>query len=156
MRPITTWAGVAVLALGLAAPTASVAIDLDPAVLAYKLPDQIVWQKNPRNPGAENVTLYGDPEKPGIYVVLVKWLSGNNFSRPHWHPNDRFIRVLSGTWWVGTGGNFDPNNSVPMPAGSFVIHYGKQVHWDGAKDQEAVLQIVGEGPATTNPFIPPK
>jgi hypothetical protein len=28
-----------------------------------------------------------------------------------------------------------------MPAGSFVTHFGKQVHWDGAK--------VGEGPATS-------
>ena len=35
-----------------------------------------------------------------------------------------------------------------MPAGSFVTHFAKQVHYDGAKDQECVLQIVGEGPAT--------
>jgi hypothetical protein len=27
-------------------------------------------------------------------------------------------------------------------------HFGKQVHWDGAKDEDAVLLIVGEGPAT--------
>jgi len=42
---------------------------------------------------------------------------------------------------------------VPMPAGSFVTHYGKQVHWDGAKDVDAVLLIVGNGPATTTPFV---
>lgn len=35
-----------------------------------------------------------------------------------------------------------------MPAGSFVTHFGKQVHWDGAKDEDAVLLIMGEGPAT--------
>jgi hypothetical protein len=35
-----------------------------------------------------------------------------------------------------------------MPAGSFVVHYGKQVHFDGAKDGDAVLEIVGEGPGT--------
>jgi hypothetical protein len=35
-----------------------------------------------------------------------------------------------------------------MPPGSFVTHFGKQVHWDGAKDEEAVLLIMGEGPAT--------
>jgi hypothetical protein len=33
-----------------------------------------------------------------------------------------------------------------MPAGTFVTHFGKQVHWDGAKDEDAVLLIVGEGP----------
>ena len=33
--------------------------------------------------------------------------------------------------------------------GSFVTHFGKQVHWDGAKDEDAVLLIMGEGPATS-------
>jgi hypothetical protein len=35
-----------------------------------------------------------------------------------------------------------------MPAGSFVTHFAKQVHWDGAKDEEVWLLIVGQGPAT--------
>jgi hypothetical protein len=38
---------------------------------------------------------------------------------------------------------------LSMPAGTFVTHFGKQVHWDGAKDEDAVLLIVGEGPATS-------
>jgi hypothetical protein len=85
---------------------------------------------------------------------MTKWLAGNHFSRPHFHPNDRFITVVSGTWWVGSGPDFDPDKaSVPMPAGSFVTHYAKQVHWDGAKDTDAVLLIVGEGPAASTPFV---
>ena len=48
----------------------------------------------------------------------------------------------------GSGPKFDPANTTPMPAGSFVTHFGKQVHWDGAKDEDAVLLIMGEGPAT--------
>jgi len=92
--------------------------------------------------------LMGDPDKPGPYIVLVKWLPGN-FSRPHFHPNDRFITVLKGTWWVGTGTKFDISQTVPMPAGTFVTHFGKQIHWDGAKDEEAMLLITGQGPATT-------
>jgi len=39
----------------------------------------------------------------------------------------------------------------PIPAGSFVTHYGGQIHYDGAKDGETVLQIVGMGPATNTP-----
>jgi hypothetical protein len=35
-----------------------------------------------------------------------------------------------------------------MPSGSFVTHFGKQVHWDGARDEEAWVLIVGEGPGT--------
>lgn len=122
------------------------AAELNPAAVIYQLPDQIKWKDT--GSGAMNAVLTGDPTKPGFYAVMVKWLPGN-FSRPHFHPNDRFITVLKGTWWVGTGTKFDTSQTVPMPTGSFVTHFGKQIHWDGAKDEEAVLLIVGEGPATT-------
>jgi len=77
----------------------------------------------------------------------VKWYPHNN-SRPHFHPNDRYITVLSGTWWVGSGTKYDPDSMVPMPAGSYVVDLAKQPHYDGAKDEMAVIEIVGEGPAT--------
>ena len=129
------------------------AAELNPAALIYKLPDQIPWSPvDPR--GAQSAVVVGDPNKQGFYMVYNKWTKGNHFSRPHFHPNDRYIVVLQGTWWVGTGPDFDPAKTVPMPAGSFVTHFGKEVHWDGAKDEDAVLLIMGEGPATANPFIP--
>jgi hypothetical protein len=59
--------------------------------------------------------------------------------------------VLSGTWWMGSGPRFDPDSTVPVPAGSFVTHYGKGIHYDGAKDEPAVLLIVGEGSGTSTP-----
>ena len=128
--------------------TNAIAADLNPAAVAFTLPDKIEWkQGSGRN---QQAVLVGDPSKPGLYVVMVKWLPGG-MSRPHFHPNDRFITVLKGTWWVGTGPKFDPDSTVPMPAGTFVTHFGKQVHYDGAKDEEAVLLISGEGPATSTP-----
>ena len=124
------------------------AAELNPAAVTYTLPDKIQWKVNPN--GADNAVVLGDPAKPGLYIVLVRWHAGH-MSHPHFHPNDRFITVLSGTWWVGTGTKFDPDATVPMPAGSYVVHYGKQVHYDGAKDGDCVLEIVGEGPATATP-----
>ena len=124
-------------------------VTLDPLVMNYKLPEQIQWTDDPAA-GSMRATLAGDPSKPGIYVVLVRW-KAHHMSRPHFHPNDRFITVISGTWWVGTGAKFDPESTVAMPAGSFVTHFGKHVHFDGAKDEDAVLEIVGEGPATPTP-----
>jgi hypothetical protein len=138
----------AVVSRGSAQMQNASAKDLDPKVLAYKLPDQIPWKDDPI--GAKMAVLQGDPSKPGLYIVLVKW-TPHHMSHPHWHPNDRFITVISGTWWVGTGAKFDPDKTVPMPAGTFVTHFGKQIHYDGAKDSEAVLEIVGEGPATATP-----
>jgi hypothetical protein len=38
---------------------------------------------------------------------------------------------------------------APVPAGSLVTHFAKCVHWDGARDEDAVLLIMGEGPATS-------
>ena len=137
--------GVAFSAQALATGSADAA-ELDPKAVIFKLPDQIEWKGTGGNRSA---VLAGDPTATGLYVVINKWLAGNNFSRPHFHPNDRFITVLKGTWWVGSGRKFDPaNNTVPMPAGTFVTHYGGQVHWDGAKDEDALLLIVGMGPAT--------
>jgi quercetin dioxygenase-like cupin family protein len=127
--------------------TASAA-EINPAAVAYQLPDQIKWTEG--TGGASSAVLLGDPTKPGLYIVLVKWSPGH-MSHPHFHPNDRFITVLQGTWWVGTGTKFDPDATVAMPAGSFVTHFGKQIHYDGAKDVPAILEIVGEGPATATP-----
>jgi quercetin dioxygenase-like cupin family protein len=120
--------------------------DLNPAAISIQHPDQIKWREG--NGGNATAILAGDPSKPGIYVELTKWHPGH-MSRPHFHPNDRYIYVISGTWWVGTGTKYDPDSTVPVPAGSYVTHFAKQVHYDGAKDQEVVLEIVGEGPATT-------
>lgn len=92
--------------------------------------------------------LAGDPEKPGLYVQMLTWRKGNNFSRPHSRPGDRFIMVLSGTWWVGSGDEFDPAKlTVPMKPGTFVTHFAKGLHWDGAKDEDATILILGEGRA---------
>ncbi|OAI19197.1 hypothetical protein A1507_07900 [Methylomonas koyamae] len=135
------------IALSLSA-AASNAAELDPKAISIKLPEQINWVANPS--GSETAVLVGDPAKPGLYVVLNKWKAHHN-SKPHSHPNDRFITVISGTWWVGTGSDYNPDELKPVPAGSFVTHYGNEVHYDGAKDEDTILQIVGIGPATATP-----
>jgi quercetin dioxygenase-like cupin family protein len=127
---------------------ASQAADLNPAAITITMPDQLKWVS--REDGNSTAVLFGDPNKPGMYGVLTKWSPGH-MSRPHFHPNDRYIYVMSGTWWVGTGPKFDPSMTKPLPPGSFVVHKGKEIHWDGAKDVECLLEIVGMGPATSTP-----
>lgn len=140
------------LTLLLAAATLSAAegpfADLDPMAISIRLPEQIQWKTS--SSGAAEATLVGDPSKPGLYVVLTKWTAHHN-SRPHFHPNDRFITVVSGTWWVATGRKYDPEHMQPLPTGSFVTHFAKEVHYDGAKDADVILEIVGMGPETPTP-----
>ena len=143
MRRVIRLTTVAVLLIGLGSVKAA---DLDPKAISIQLPKDIKWVASPS--GSEQAILFGDPSKPGLYIVLTKWNPHKN-SRPHSHPNDRYITVLKGTWWVNTGANYDPDGMKPVPAGSYVVHYGKQIHYDGAKDEEVVLQIVGMGPANS-------
>ena len=145
LRRLLQFSLIAAMFVWLAAVNAA---DLNPAAISIKLPAQIPWVASPS--GSVQATLAGDPNKPGLYVILVKW-TPHHMSRPHFHPNDRYVTVISGTWWVGTGSKYDPDSTVPIPAGSFVTHTAKEIHYDGAKDGETVLEIVGMGPATSTP-----
>ena|SRR5215471_9885509 len=118
----------------------------DPKIMSYKLPDKIPWTARPG--GNEVYIISGDPSKPGMYVELLKW-TPHHFSRPHYHPNDRFVVVVKGTWWVGWGPKYDESTTYPLKPGSTATHFAKQIHWDGAKDEEAIIEIVGMGPETS-------
>lgn len=132
---------------GLLAAASFARADVDPKAVEIVAPDNIKWVKSP-NGGSESALLFGDPSKPGPYVMRLRWLPGN-MSRPHTHSTDRFFVVISGTWWVGSGTKFDPDSTVPVKPGSYVIHHAGQPHYDGAKGEETVIQVWGEGPMTT-------
>jgi hypothetical protein len=128
--------------------TTPVQAQLDPSVLSTLNYAQMQWNedKRPTNPGSWYTVLSGDLSRPGPFVILNKVLRGN-FNQPHFHLHDRQIYVVSGTWWIGVGPNQNPAGSVATPAGNYVKQLGNQVHWDGAKDEDVLLMIAGEGPA---------
>jgi quercetin dioxygenase-like cupin family protein len=133
-----------------AAPTVPDISSLNPEALKALIPENIPWKAAAGLRGTETAVLYGDPGKPGFYVVLNRFHPGN-FSHPHYHPNDRFIMVLSGTWWAATGVKDDPEHlTVPLKAGTFVVHKARHVHYDGARagSGDAVVMIFGQGPGT--------
>lgn len=120
----------------------------DPGHIAFTLPQNIKWKKSA---ALEQAVIFGDPSKPGLYGLLLRWKAGH-FSRPHFHNTDRYAYVISGTWWVSSSDTFDPSKAYPMPAGSVVTDLAGKVHWDGAKNTDALLELVGMGPVTTTPF----
>jgi hypothetical protein len=143
------------VALSGAGMSAAIAAEqtLNPKAISITLPNQLPWQPATAA-GNQTAVLYGDPDKPGPYVLMFKWLPGN-MSRPHWHPNDRMITVIKGTWWVGTGDKFDPDTTVPLPTGTYVTHFAKEIHYDGAKGEEVWLLMAGMGPGTSTPAATP-
>ena len=110
--------------------------------------DKLAWQDYPGLPGVKFVVLAGNPREAGLYVIRAKF-APHTMSRPHWHPETRYVTVVKGTWWAGTGDQLDPDKTTPVRAGGFAIHAPREVHYDGAKDEEAIVQITGIGPSGT-------
>ena len=134
----------------------------DPTHIPFTLPANVKWVGDPKR----NLTavLFGDPDKPGMYGVVIKWMPGT-FSRPHFHDQDREIYVISGTWYVSSSNVYDERTTYPMPAGSVIHHVANTVHWDGNRQgatEPAIIELVGMGPVKTIPVdehgkaLPPK
>ncbi|HKY19408.1 MAG TPA: cupin domain-containing protein [Rhizomicrobium sp.] len=104
------------------------------------------------SPGKQEMCiLYGDPEKPGPYTIMYKWYPGN-FSKPHFHNNDRWGYVASGTWWVSSSSVYDERTTYPVRAGNMAVDKINAIHWDGNRAGEkepAVVILSGVGPNTT-------
>lgn len=111
-------------------------------------PEQVVWTDRAGFEGVKFASIAGDPSKPGLYIIRAKFSPGR-MTRPHWHPEDRHVVVLSGTWYMGEGDTFDPAKTIPLKPGSYAMHPAKAHHYDGAKDEEVIVQIFGYGPSGT-------
>jgi hypothetical protein len=124
------------------------------------LPKEIKWTAWSGLPAhsAEMATLSGGLDREGPYVVLMKWYPGY-MSAPHWYVTDRLCVVVSGTWWVNSGKDFDPGQCVPVPAGGFVRRVARTPHYDGVmKDatEPAVIAIFGMAPVDLKLVDPAK
>jgi hypothetical protein len=123
---------------------------INPSETEITLPGAIrfdAWTGLPPHSG-EMASLYGGLDQPGPYLVLMKWNPGY-FSAPHSYATDRLSVVLSGTWWVNSGPDFDPDNTVPVPAGGFVRRVARTPHYDGVKStgtEPAVIVLFGMAP----------
>ena len=96
-------------------------------------PDEVDWQFASQF-GAWTVNLVGAPDQEGLYIQRIKF--------PH-------ATVIEGTWYIGFTEEFDPENTVPVPTGSFMIHPIGEIHYDGARDEEVIVEIRGFGPVST-------
>jgi hypothetical protein len=96
-----------------------------------------------------NNRVFGSANQTGFYITRNRFVN-NNTSRPHYHTMDRWVTVIKGTWWGGTGKVFRPKEMKPMPAGSVMYHPAYFIHYDGNQDGgETIVQIMGYGPVTT-------
>jgi quercetin dioxygenase-like cupin family protein len=111
-------------------------------------PEQVTWVDDPAGFGIQRATIQGDPGKPGIYVIRIKFPRGV-MSLPHFHKEDRHAVVLQGTWYTGTGADFQPDKTIGLKPGSYMMHPAGERHYDGAKEEDVILQLIGYGPSET-------
>ena len=108
--------------------------------------DKLTWRPTEGNTlGVETAVVEGDPSKPGYYLTINHFPPGV-MSRPHYHPDERYIIVLRGTWYTDEGEEFRPSQAVPLKAGDFMRHPKGGPHYDGALDEDTWVAISGYGP----------
>ena len=119
------------------------------------MPKDIVWKAPAVRPGLETAVTFGDPTKPGPYVLRVKIPAGFKLM-PHFHPDEwRTVVVLSGTYYFAVGEQWDETKLKPYPAGTFLSEPKGTPHYVWAKDGEVILQFTAMGPTAVTP-IPQK
>jgi hypothetical protein len=105
------------------------------------------WGNLPPHSG-EMAKLYGDFDKPGPYLVMMKWNPGW-FNAPHTYATDRIQVVVKGTWFVNSGEEFQPQDAEPVGPAGFVTRAARTPHYDGVPADQpdpAVIAIFGLGP----------
>ena len=101
--------------------------------------------------GSRSVQILGDPGQPGNYVMRITFAPGSG-TRPHFHDGARYITVIRGTWWVARGpeaATYNPDEMMPVKAGSFLFQPANGIHYDEARDEAVTVQISGMGPVRT-------
>ena len=108
--------------------------------------DKLTWRPTEGNTlGVETAVVEGDPSKPGYYLTINHFPKGV-MSRPHVHPDERYVMVLRGTWYTDEGEVFRPAQTVPLKPGDFMRHPKGGPHYDGAIDEDTWVAISGYGP----------
>ena len=122
-------------------------------------PAEVKWMPFPGlPPGAQIAVIYGNPTKPGLYVMLLKF-PPNYKNPPHSHPVDQVATVLSGTVYSGLGESFDSNKLKMFPAGSVYTEPLNTPHFTETREEGVILQVTGVGPVGTqyvNPADDPR
>ena len=111
--------------------------------------DKMPWTRIVGIGPQEFATIVGDRAKPGLYIQLVRW-PPHAILKAHSHPDDRYVMVLSGTFYHGIADKFDERKLEARPAGSFFTEPKGVRHFGMTKDEGVVLYFVGTGPSTTH------
>lgn len=97
--------------------------------------------------GAQVAALHGSMDKPGMFVVQIKFPA--NYKIPaHYHSGDEHITVISGSVSMGMGEREDDAGLKTIDAGGYALMPAKQVHYLKTST-DAIVQRTAVGPFRT-------
>lgn len=108
--------------------------------------DKLEWGLfDPNQPkGLQVSVLYGDPSKPGPFVVRLKIPAGLEIGS-HTHSNAELVTIVSGKAKVSWGIKTDITAGEELPTGSFFWMNGGD-HHDFKAIEETVIELHSVGP----------
>lgn len=106
---------------------------------------ELQWKPVPSLPaGAQIAVIEGPMNKAAPFTVRIKFPA--NYHLPaHTHPAVERVTVLSGTFHMGMGRQFNRSKTQPVRAGDIMIMEPGTPHFAWT-DAEAVVQLHGTGP----------
>jgi len=116
--------------------------------------EDITYQEGPESlpQGAEYVILEGNPAEEGAFTMRLKFPADYRIP-PHTHPRTERVTVLSGTFNLGMGPEFNEENMESLSEGAFFSFPPKMEHYAMTAD-ETVVQLTSNGPWEINYINP--
>ena len=117
-----------------------------PAVAQVPSAAAVKWGPGPAflPAGARVAVLQGDPGKAGVYTIRLRF-PARYVVKPHYHPTDEHVTVLSGTLFVGMGDSVNARGTQRLAAGGFITAPADAHHFALTRGP-TIIQIHGEGP----------
>ena len=122
-------------------------------------PNSLTWKPATALPkGAEVAVLFGDPAKPGLVVMRLKFPPNYKIA-PHMHDSDETGTVLSGSYTRAMGEKFDTSKGDKLAVGYFFLNPAHHAHYAWTGDEAVIVQLQVIGPWTityVNPADDPR
>jgi len=122
-----------------------------PAMKVVQSPNEIMWAPAPPSlpSGAQLAVISGDASKRGgTYALRLKVPDGYVF-KPHWHPQNVNVTILSGGLGIGMGDKFDESNGQIVKTGGYILEPKEMHHYAWAQGP-TIIEVYGEGPFGMN------
>jgi quercetin dioxygenase-like cupin family protein len=134
-----------VLVLGICATAGSAAIAQDGGTHKMVLPSDLKWTDVPSLPPGAKIAIIEGPMNQAVPFTVRLRFPKDYVIPAHSHPAIERVTVLSGTFNMGAGDNFEKSRTHALPAGSIAIMQSGTNHFAWASD-EAIVQLNGTGP----------